>query len=108
MKGPASIEKVKGGTSKTVKMSICERMARYGDGARAIVRVQWQKLKSGHVFIAEQDGDRTRFVDPQSGEKDVAYYFDTGMIKPTKTRLLRIDDKAFTDLIENCCEGVES
>lgn len=107
-KGPANIEKVKGGTAKTVKMNICERMAEYGNGARAIVRIRWQKIKSGHVFMAEQDGDKTRFVDPQSGEKDVAYYFDPGMIKPTKTRLLRVDDKAFTDLIENCCEEVES
>ena len=64
-------------------------------------------MKSGHVFIAEQENGKTRFIDPQSGEKDVSYYFDSGMIKPIKTRILRVDDKAFTQLIQKCCEDVE-
>ena len=76
-------------------------MTSYGDGARAIVRVQWQG-GGGHVFIAEQVNGVTQFIDPQSGERDCSYYFNAGMIKPTSTRLLRIDDKSFTDLIEKC------
>lgn len=39
---------------------------------------------------------------PQSGDLDVTGYFGAGMIMPTQTRLLRIDDKEFTDLIKEC------
>lgn len=101
--GLESIETVAGRTGTAVQKSICTRMAEYGDGARAIVRVQWQ-VGGGHVFIAEQYHGNTIFLDPQSGDVDVSRYFKKGMIKPSKTRLLRIDDKAFTDLIEQCAE----
>lgn len=101
--GLESIETVPGKTGTAVQKNICARMAEYGDGTRAIVRVQWQS-GGGHVFIAEQYHGNTIFLDPQSGDIDVSRYFNKGMIKPSKTRLLRIDDKAFTDLIEQCAE----
>ena len=99
--GIASLNTPVGSRSATIKQSIESMMTSYGDGARAIVRVQWQG-GGGHVFIAEQVNGVTQFIDPQSGERDCSYYFNAGMIKPTSTRLLRIDDKSFTDLIEKC------
>lgn len=102
--GLKSLETLAGRTAAKVKDSICERMAEYGEGARAIVRVRWSRGNSGHVFIAEQVNGTTHFVDPQSGKDDVSYYFGTGMIKPADTRLLRIDDKEFSELIELCAE----
>jgi len=101
--GASYLETPQGKTGSTVLKSILSRMKDYGDGARAIVRVRWQS-GGGHVFIAEQVGGITRFVDPQPGELDASYYFSKGMIKPTETRLLRIDDKDFTDLIKECVE----
>ena len=99
--GIASLETPIGSRSTTIKKSIESMMSGYGDGARAIVRVQWQG-GGGHVFIAEQVNGVTRFIDPQTSKKDCSYYFNAGMIKPASTRLLRIDNKDFTDLIEQC------
>lgn len=99
--GIANLEHLQGSRSSTIKKSIESKMAGYGDGARAIIRVQWQG-GGGHVFIAEQINGATEFIDPQPGTRDCSYYFNAGMIKPSATRLLRIDDKDFTDLIEKC------
>lgn len=85
------------------KENIYNIMSGYGDGARAIVRVQWQDGR-GHAFIAEQVNNKTKFIDPQSGDIDVESYFDDDLIKTDKTRLLRIDNKEFTELIEECVE----
>lgn len=102
--GLNSLETVGGRTGVSVRNNICKKMSAYGDGARAIVRVRWSRGNSGHVFIAEQVNGETRFIDPQPGKEDVSHYFERGMIKPSDTRLLRIDDKKFTDLIEQCVE----
>ncbi len=99
--GIANLKTPVGSKSATVKQSIESMMSSYGDGARAIVRVRWQD-HGDHVFIAEQVNGVTQFIDPQLGQRDCSHYFNAGRIKPASTRLLRIDDKAFTDLIEKC------
>lgn len=81
-------------------------MSNYGDGSGAIVRVRWQSPDRGHVFIAEQEGQTTHFIDPQIGNRDCSDYFNPGRIKTSKTFLLRIDDKEFTDLVERCVQKV--
>ena len=99
--GVASLETLSGSRSSSILDSIVRRMTEFGDGARAIIRVQWQRGR-GHVFIAEQANGVTQFIDPQTGNRNCADYFKSGMIKPSSTRLLRVDDKEFTDLIEEC------
>lgn len=94
-----------GRTGKAIKKNIENQMEEWGDGSRAIVRVRWQKGDSGHVFIAEQVDGKTRFVDPQSGEKDVTYYFNSGNIKASRTRLLRTDKKDITELIDKAVKN---
>lgn len=76
-----------------------EKMAAWGDGARAIVRVRW-KLGGGHVFIAERVDGRTRYVDPQQGTVDAAHYFQ--FAKGSGTFCVRIDDLPFTNRIHDC------
>lgn len=55
-----------------------KKMARYGNGARAIIRIQrFDQLLTGiggHVFIAEQINGKTVFCDPQSGTPDAKYH----------------------------------
>lgn len=48
-----------------------ERIMRsWGDGARAEIRVAWKRRNgNGHVFFAEQEGDRTVFICPQTGQR---------------------------------------
>lgn len=94
-----------GRTGKAIKKNIEHQMEEWGDGSRAIVRVRWKEDDSGHVFIAEQVDGNTRFIDPQSGEKDVTYYFDSGSIKPSRTRLLRTDKEDITELIDKAVKN---
>lgn len=79
-----------------------EAMKRFGDGARAEVYIQWQGKNDAHVFVAEQIGGKTVFIDPQNGNVDVRWYFDYAL--EGKTELCRIDNLEFTELIEECCE----
>lgn len=83
----------------TVRKNIEKRMAEFGEGSRAIVSCQWKGCNYGHVFIAEQIGGKTMFIDPQTGKTDVAeWYFK--LMKPGQTGLYRIDDKKFSPVIE--------
>ena len=84
-----------------VRKKVIDQMKAWGDGARAIVRVQWKGGTGGHVFISEVHGDEILFMDPQTGSMDCLNYFD--LAKVNKTHLLRIDDKEFTTLIQDCC-----
>lgn len=79
-----------------------ERMKQFGDGARAEIQVVWENGTDAHVFVAEQRAGRTVFIDPQTGEADVREYF--AYAKPGETRLCRMDNLNFTELIEECCE----
>ena len=54
-------------------------------------------------FIAEQFGGKTRFIDPQVNEPNAEYFLDLGII-PSKTKILKIDNRKFTSLIEDCVE----
>ena len=88
-------------------IKVKKQMSIFGDGARAIVRVQWQSIygQGGHVFVAEQKDGKTLFVDPQSGREDVERYFK--LAKKNATYLLRIDNLEFTDNIKKCCKNRE-
>lgn len=66
----------------TVEQKIADiekRMRQYGDGARAIIRIQRMKQDAkgkiskigGHVFMVEQINGKTVFCDPQTGAPDV-------------------------------------
>lgn len=53
-------------TSHDAINEMAKKMHDWGDGARAVVYVAW-KSGSAHVFVAEQMGGQTRYVDPQIG-----------------------------------------
>lgn len=86
-----------GADGEAVRRSIEREMESFGDGARAVVRVQWNERDYGHVFIAEQRDGMTVFVDPQSN--DPAYEGWEHAISSSGNYLMRIDDKEFTDLV---------
>ena len=80
---------------------MADQMANWGDGARAIVRVQWKGGRSGHVFMAEQQKGGTVFMDPQTGRYvDIHAYMDQAVKGATK--LVRIDNLKPTALLEKC------
>lgn len=100
----AELEPIAGTTGNAIKNRISQRMREYGDGSRAIIRVHWKgRDAGGHVFMAEQVGDTTRFVDPQTGATDCSSCF--GDVRKGETYILRVDDKETTDLIEKAVMG---
>ena len=100
------LESIAGTSGNAVRNRIVQRMREYGDGSRAIIRVQWKRQYGGggHVFIAEQVDGETRFIDPQSSSPDCSRYFS--MIAKGQTEILRVDDKKTTDLIGEAVENV--
>lgn len=65
------------------------------DGARYVVYCKWKGRNTGaHVFIAEKTGEKVRYVDPQSGNKDVSWYFDSA--RKGAFGFCRVDDKSLT------------
>ena len=78
------------------------QMEEWGDGARAIVRVQWQGGRSGHVFIAENVNGKIRFIDPQTNDMNVLRYFQCA--KKNQTYIIRVDNLKFSDNVKKCCK----
>ena len=74
-----------------VRTTIEQKMAGYGEGARAIVYVQW-KAGSAHVFNVEQTANGLMAVDAQNGKVgfDISKYLDR--LKPSWTMISRVDN----------------
>lgn len=89
----------------TGKREIERLLKELGDGARAEVGVSWKGANSGHVFVAENVGGKVVFIDPQSGEMDVSYYFKN--VRSNLSRVWRIDNLDPSEWIEECCEKRE-
>ena len=85
---------------------VVQQMEMWGEGSRAIVRIQWQGGRTGHVFIAENVNGKVRFIDPQTGDTDVERYFKGA--KKNKTYAIRIDNLKFADNVRKCCKKRES
>ena len=100
----ATLESCASNSGDGTRKKVDVLMESYGDGARAIVRVEWQKKYGGggHVFIAERRGDKTVFIDPQNGRLDCSGYFTR--VKKNGTYCIRVDDKPFTDLIREAVQ----
>ena len=80
-----------------------EQMAKWGDGARAIVRVKWKGNKGGHVFVAEQVNGKTHYVDPQTRfSVNIKDYMNVAI--KGKTELLRMDKATPTPLLEKAVQ----
>ena len=78
-------------------------MSNWGDGSRAQVCLQWDTGDGGHTFMAEQRNGKTYFVDPQTGDTDVSWYFDEA--RPGSVSFCRTDQLMPSSHILNCCKG---
>lgn len=81
---------------------IREYMKKCGNGARA--EISLQTCDGSHLFMAEQHNGVTYFIDPQNYKANADLYFEKILIAPT--RVCRIDDLKFSELIRECCEKV--
>lgn len=85
----------KPGNIYLTEQNIRDELAAAPNGSRHIIYIQWDGTQNAHVFIAEKEGEVTRFIDPQSGDNDVEHYFTLG--REGAYNILRIDDKQLTD-----------
>ena len=81
-------------------------MKAYGDGSRAIVKVNWRLRYKGHVFIAENQEQTICFLDPQTGSIDVSWYFHYA--DPASVVVMRVDHLRFTELVGQCFDAPSS
>ena len=97
--------KIEKNLSGTGKEDIINLMSEWGDGARAEVYVKWESGGS-HVFVAENRNDYIHFLDPQTGQLNVEYYFES--VKEGFTKLLRMNNLEINDKnIKWCCKEVK-
>ena len=54
---------------KEFKQAVSDAFEEWGDGARAVVRVKWDRRHGGggHFFSARREGDKNVYEDPQAG-----------------------------------------
>ena len=96
----ADPQNVSANSGTQVELNIDSLMEEWGDGARAIVCVQW-KGGGGHAFIAERVNGHTRYLDPQANEIDAKGHFI--IAKGSGAWCGRIDNLPFTPRIHECC-----
>lgn len=100
------LESCAASTSEQARVKVETLMKAYGDGSRAIVKVNWRSRYKGHVFIAENQEQTICFLDPQTGSIDVSWYFYYA--DPASVVIMRIDQLYFTELIEQCLDTPQS
>jgi hypothetical protein len=67
-----------------------------GDGARGIIRVQWEGANFGHVFNFVREGRETKFFDAQVGRQiNLHDYIQSA--SPSKTLISRTDGLNLSD-----------
>lgn len=90
-------ENVGARTGRAMVGNVERRMASYGDGARAILQVQWRR-GGGHVFNVEQRNGRTLYIDAQVNRRytqgELARAVKPGSVNIVRTDNLRISERA--------------
>lgn len=87
-------------TASEVPKGVSETMSSWGDGSRAILRIQWQG-GGGHFLSVVQTEGRTVVMDPQKG-----LYEDLDELKRKLTKknnsmwLMRVDNRELTDAVK--------
>lgn len=85
----------------TGKKEITEFLRKCGDGARVEIAIATDK--GSHIFVAEQIGEKTIFIDPQKNLTSVENYFDMNLLD--KTKFCRMDNLNLSMLIKDCVKG---
>lgn len=99
----AKTEKVGASTAKKAQQNTEAKMKEYGNGSRAIMRVQW-KDGGGHVLNVENKNGKILYVDAQVGGKYTAKEL-FGQIKTGTTQLVRTDNLKFSSRVKNSVES---
>lgn len=86
-------------TRKKAEENLVNKMKSYGEGSRAIVRVQWND-RDGHVFNAEYKNGKMLYRDAQTGKSvNIQHYLS--MARPQSVGLVRTDNLRFSYRVRN-------
>ena len=97
--------KLEDGFIGTGKAEVIKRLEKWGDGSRGEIYVEWE-AGGAHVFVVENRNGVIHFLDPQTGELDVEYYFDN--VRDGLTKVLRMDNlEPNEQYIKWCCKDVK-
>lgn len=91
-----------------IKRGIENEFDKWGDGARAVVRVGWDRNHGGggHFFSARREGDRIIYEDPQAGTvRDIDGMLEKCSPLYGDTWIMRVDDRKLTDLVKEVVEN---
>lgn len=92
---------------KKFKQAVSDAFEEWGDGARAVVRVRWDKSHggSGHFFSARREGDRIVYEDPQAGTvRDIDATLDNCSSGNGQLWMMRVDDRRLTEFVNEAVE----
>ena len=87
-------------TRKKAEENLVNKMKSFGDGSRAIVRVQWNGNAGGHVFNAEYKNGKMFYRDAQTG-KSVNTQHYLSMARPQSVGLVRTNNLKLSYRIRN-------
>ena len=92
----AKVENVGRTTPNATRKALEAQMRSYGNGARAVMSVQWKGGRSGHVLNVVQRGNNTYYYDGQSGSiiSPKALF---NAIRTRDTQITRVDNLDFSD-----------
>lgn len=93
------------------KSDIKECFEKWGDGSRAIVRVQWTQKAgkgNGHFFTARREGDKIIYTDPQIGKaRDIDDTLRRCTIAKNSLWIMRVDNREFSDAVVDAIQNRE-
>lgn len=95
----AKTETINRTTANAAAKDIEGKMSGYGDGSRAILRVQWKgRNASGHVMNVVQRNGKTYVYDGQTGKKyNLKQILGVARLSGGDTGLTRVDNLDFSD-----------
>lgn len=93
---------------KKFKQAVSDAFEEWGDGARAVVRVKWDRRHGGggHFFSARREGDKIVYEDPQAGTvRDIDTTLDNCSSGRGQLWMMRVDDRSLTEFVSEAVEN---
>lgn len=91
----AKLENVGGRNAEQMMRNINKKMGSYGNGARAVLQVQWRG-GGAHVFNVERQNGKTVYIDAQVNKRYTASYLKK-RVKPGSVNIVRTDTLKLSD-----------
>lgn len=96
---------------KTMRADLEKAFAKWGDDARAVIRIQWTKKagnSEGHFFMCRKEAGELVFEDAQiNRRRDLEATLEDCTRLDQKLWFMRVDNRDLSDLVVDAVENVE-